>query len=184
MLAPLPRDLALTPFKPSRWTLLVGPHALTPAILGSLIQLISAPASGGALTVLDCGRQFNAVLVARAARGRAELADRIHIQRAFMCDEVVNLIRRTPCGPAPILILDLLNTFCDENVQMGRRRFLLETCLRDLQRLSQGPGLAVSVHPPRDGSDAVPLFERLRSAAPEVLMYETPASAAQQLSLF
>ncbi len=101
-----------------------------------------------------------------------------------MCDEVANLIRRTPLGPAPVLILDLLNTFCDENVQIGRRRFLLETCLRHLQRLSAGPGLAVSVHPPRDGSDAIPLFERLRSAASEVLTYETPAPSAQQLRLF
>ncbi|OGO24872.1 MAG: hypothetical protein A2Y54_04910 [Chloroflexi bacterium RBG_16_51_16] len=178
-------DLSLTPFRPSRWTLLIGPHAMAPLILNSLIRLISSnPAGDGSLTVLDCGRQFNATIIARAAHGRAELADRIRIQRAFMCDEVANLIRRTPLGRAPVLVLDLLNTFCDENVQIGRRRFLLEGCLRNLERLSAGPGLAVSVHPPREGSDAIPLFERLRSAAPEVLTYETPAASAQQLRLF
>ncbi len=172
-------------FHPARWTLLIGPHALAATILDSLVRLIPASPHGlGTLTVLDCGRRFDATRIARAARGRAEIADRIHIQRAFMCDEVANLIRRTPGGEAPIVILDLLSTFCDENVQMGRRRYLLESCIRDLQRLSRGPGLAVSIHPPRDGSDALPLFERLRSAAPEVLAYETPAPAAQQLNLF
>ncbi len=52
----LPNDLALTPFKPSRWTLLIGPHAMAPVILNSLIRLISSPGDDGSLTVLDCGR--------------------------------------------------------------------------------------------------------------------------------
>lgn len=171
---------AIIELKPQRWILLIGPRAMAASILASLVRL----AGRGSLSVLDCGRQFDATVVARAARGRSELADRIQIQRAFMCDEAANLLKRTPSGQGPILILDLLNTFYDENVQMGRRRFLLESCIQQLERLSRGPGLAVSVHPPHDSSDAIPLFERLCSVAPEVLSYETPAPLSQQMRLF
>jgi hypothetical protein len=128
-------DLSLTPFRPSRWTLLIGPHAMAPLILNSLIQLISSnPAGDGSLSVLDCGRQFNATIIARAAHGRAELADRIRIQRAFMCDEVANLIR-APLGRAPSC--STCSTLCDENVQIGRR--FCWRRLRNLERLSAGP---------------------------------------------
>ena len=166
--------------KPHSWMLLVGPHSVSSTILTSLVHL----AHRRPLTVLDCGHQFDSTVVARIARGRVELVDRIQIQRAFMCEDATNLLKRTPTGSGPILILDFLNSFYDENVQIKRRRFLLEQCIQQLGRLSRGPGLAVSVHPPYDSSDAVPLFKRLYSASPKVLDYEAPAPAGQQLILF
>ena len=162
------------------WNLLILPRAHRSRMLIAAAYL----AERGPLTVLDCGRQYDASIVARAAHGRREIADRISIQRAFICYEAVKLVERTPTTKKPILILDFLSTFYDENVRMNTRKFLLETSLRNFQRLSCNAGLAVSVHPPPASPDALYLFERLQACASQILSYEMPIPNPRQAELF
>jgi hypothetical protein len=122
--------------------------------------------------------------VARAACGRGEIIDRVKIQRAFTCFEAVSLIEQLPIRKTPIVILDFLSTFHDENVKIQSRKFLLENSIRHFQRLSHGAGLAVSVYLPPASSDSIYLFERLQAATPQVSNYELPATTSAQLSLF
>jgi hypothetical protein len=138
------------------------------------------------LTVLDCGRQYDASIVARAAHGRKEVVDRIDVQRAFICSEVARLIRQTPAGKSPLLILDLLSTFCDENVALHKRRFLFASTVSHLKRLSRGAELAVSVQALPETQAAFPFFQRLCSIAPRLVRYQTAGSkqTSRQLSYF
>jgi hypothetical protein len=76
-----------------------------------------------------------------------------------------------------VLILDLLSSFYDENVRLQMRKFLLESTLLQLERLGRGAGLAVSVGTPPASPDLACLFERLHSAAPQVLTHAPPAAA-------
>lgn len=162
---------------PSQWNLIVSPSN------ERLLTAISYLAHTAGLIVLDCGRRFDSSLVARAARGRQEIIDRIKIQRAFTCFEAAKLVEQLPCGKTPLVILDFLSTFHDENVKAQSRRFLLETSIRHFQRVSRGAGLAVSVYAPPASPDSVYLFERLQAAAPQVSNYEAPAKTSAQLSL-
>jgi hypothetical protein len=132
--------------------------------------------------ILDCGRQYDASLVARAAHGRKEIMDRIGIQRAFICSETTRLIQQTPAGKRPVVILDLLSSFYDENVRMSTRIYLFGRILVHLERLSRGAGLAVIVPPPPSPSDY--FLNRLIDSAPRVLPYHIPPSNSQQLKLF
>jgi len=166
--------------RPGIWTL----HVLPQGHPRHLLVLAAKFAERSPLIVLDCGRQFDATIIARAAGGREEITDRIHIQRAFICSEVARLVQTTWMTAAPVLILDLLSTFYDENVRIRMRKYLLETILLHLKRMSRGAGLAVSVHLPPDASDSIQLFERLLSCAPQVLTYETPRPDSRQLDLF
>lgn len=161
-----------------QWNLILSPPRKR------LLIAISLLAHTADLIVLDCGRQFDSSVVARAARGRREIIDRINVQRAFTCHEAVKLLERTPGGGSPVLVLDFLSTFHDENVKMHSRAFLLETAIRQFHRLSRGAGLAVSVYPPPASPDSVHLFERLQSAAPHVSNYDVPVRPPAQLSLF
>jgi len=164
---------------PKRWNLLVLPAQHRNRLLAAAARL----ALRSPLTVLDCGRQFDPSIVARAAHGRAEVIDRINIQRAFICYEAVKLLEGTPTGNIPILVLDFLSTFYDENVNVHTRTFLLETSIRHFQRLSQGAGLAVTIRPPSSRDD--PYFHQLlTSSAPGVSVHEARAFDPQQLSLF
>jgi hypothetical protein len=163
---------------PKLWNLIISPPRNR--LLAAIVYL----ACNAQITVLDCGRQYDSSIVARAAHGRTEIIDRIKIQRAFICHEAVKLLEQTPIGKTPILILDFLSTFYDENVRMSTRKFLLENSLRHFHRLSFGAGLAVSVYLPPASDEAIYLFERLQSAAPRVLTYESSSNTSSQLSLF
>jgi len=160
---------------PARWNLIIS---------ASPMQLLIATAylaHASELIVLDCGRRFDSSVVARAAWGRPEIIDRIKVQRAFICSEVVKLLEKTPSGKTPILIFDFLSTFYDENVKTHTRKFLLESSIQHFQRLSQGAGLAVTVQPPSSGDD---LYQRLYTSASQVSMYEARTPRTEQLSLF
>jgi hypothetical protein len=136
------------------------------------------------LTVLDCNRRYDPSVVIRAARGRMEITDRIQSQRAFICYEVAKLLQRTSTSKVPILVLDMLSSFYDENVPLNMRRFLLEDSILHLKRLSNGGGVAVFVQPPPVVSDSRCLFERLQSAASQVTTYIIEEAKATQPGLF
>jgi hypothetical protein len=169
-------------FLPQKWTL----HVVPPEYPKHLLISAAKFAHHSPLIVLDCGRQFDASIVARAAGGHKEITDRIFIQQAFICSEVTQLIQETPEGKTPILILDLLSTFYDENVKMHRRKFLLVNVLFHLRRLSRGAGLAVSVREVPATHESFRLFQFLRTFAPRVLNYEIPPAKdyTRQLSFF
>ena len=170
----------LLDLRAGHWNLHIWPHRHYEQLLAACAAL----AERGPLLVLDCNRRYNPAVVARAARGRAEITDRIQSQRAFICYEVVKLLQRTQAGRTPVLVLDMLASFQDENVQYRMRRFLLESSIAQLTRLSRGAGLAVFVQPPPAGGDSGPLFEHLQSAASQVLHYQVHAPEAEQLGLF
>ena len=170
----------LIDLRAGHWNLHIWPYRHYEQLLTACATL----AERGPLLVLDCNRRYNPAVVARAARGRPEITDRIHSQRAFICYEVVKLLQRTPTSRIPALVLDMLASFYDENVQLHMRWFLMENAILHLKRLSGGGGLAVFVQPPPAGSDSFPLFERFQSAASQVLTYQVQAPGLEQLGLF
>lgn len=136
------------------------------------------------LIVLDCNRRYDPSIVIRAARGRIEITDRIQSQRAFICYEVAKLLQRTRTSKTPILVLDMLASFYDENVALSMRNSLLEDSILHLKRLSNGGGVAVFVQPPPAQSDPLGLFKRLQSAAPKVSTYLVEEQKSMQPGLF
>jgi hypothetical protein len=172
----------LTDIRPGKWTLLVLARGMHAPLLTHLHRL----AERGPLTVLDGGNRFNAYLVARGARGRADLLERITVSRAFTCYQMLSLLETTTSLSRPVLVLDMLNTFYDESVRAHERRRLLTGCIAHLDRLSQPAGGAVTVHPPAVPSPAAIEFVRmLESHAADVwLPPSTALPAATPLRLF
>ncbi len=166
--------------RPHGWTLWILPRPMRHRLLIAAAQV----AHERPLAVLDCGRQFDATVVARAARGRLEVLERIQVQRAFTCFEAARLIELHASSPLPVLVLDLLSAFQDENVPFEQRRHLLAGTVQAFQALNRGAGLAVSVHPPPDTPEARWMLDQLRAAASQVLAYEAPAPTATQPGLF
>jgi hypothetical protein len=132
------------------WLLVVGPRAICPTLLALTARLAEA----GPVRVVDGGNRFNVYTVARAARGRSEVLNRITVSRAFTCYQVLTmlehasatLVAETADGglvpprlaraiPVPFIVLDLLSTFYDESVQAGERKRLLRACITHLERL-------------------------------------------------
>jgi hypothetical protein len=171
----------LTDIRPGRWTLLVLSREMRTPLLTGIARL----AERGPLTVLDGGNRFNAYTVARAARGRTELLERITLSRAFTCYQMLTLLETTPALPIPILALDLLNTFYDESVRVNERRRLLGSCITHLDRLSRPAGGAITVHPPAVPSPAaIEFVQMLQSHAADIWLRAQPPPAPLPLRLF
>jgi len=167
--------------KAGGWILLVGPRSLNPTMLDAVARL----GQRTPVRVLDGGNRFNAYIVARAARGRPETLDRISVSRAFTCYQVLSLLESTPATQVPFIVLDLLNTFYDESVQVGERKRLLRVCITHLERLEVAAAGAVSVHPPAVPSPAaVELLEMLQASAADTFFTQPDAPAAEPLRLF
>jgi hypothetical protein len=165
-----------------RWLLVVGPHSLNATMLTAIARL----GERGPVRVLDGGNRFNAYTVARAARGRPQVLNRITVSRAFTCYQVLSLLESTPAIQVPSILLDMLNTFYDESVHVGERKQLLRACILHLERLGGGYGGVISVHPPAVVSQAaVELLGMLRaSATVETFFIQPEAPAPEPLRLF
>jgi hypothetical protein len=163
------------------WIVLIGPRDLNTTMLIAIARM----GEGGPVRILDGGNRFNAYTVARAARGRPDVLNRITVSRAFTCYQVVSLLENTPAIPIPFVVLDLLSTFYDEAVQFGERKRLLQGCLMHLERLAAASGGVVSVHPPKLPSRAaVELLEMLQTSAVDTYFIQTAAPAPEPMRLF
>jgi hypothetical protein len=171
--------------KAGSWSLLVGPSSLNIRLLQGLAYLSAQDKP--TIHVLDGGNRFDGYALARAARGRTEVLNRITVARAFTCHQMLALLESTPASDGPFIILDLLRTFYDESVQAGERKRLLRGCLAQMQRLEQAGGGLASVHPPALPSPvAVELLGMVRAAATDTFFVQRAPEAAlpAQMRLF
>ena len=145
-------------------------------------------ALAGEVRVLDAGNWFEAHAIARLVRRQtADLEaalERVRVARAFTCYQVVTLLGETPASPDPTLVLDLLDTFYDENVSEVESRRLLDTSLGHLRRLSALAPVVVSARPPAAPAAArAVLVEVVEAAAHQVWTLELPPPPVLQLGL-
>ena len=180
---------------------------LAPRRVGRLLMntLAASLSLTGPALVLDGGNAFDAHGIARDVRYHTvEMVlamDRLKVSRAFTCYQIVAMLGAQTPGLQPVLVLDLLATFLDENVNLRERLRLLDQAIGYLQRLSTLAPLAVSVtasptpeaDPPvgwpvgQPGILAAPppsMMAMLEAAADEVVRYEYPPPAFQQARLF
>lgn len=191
----LPESLAAAP---GRLLLLAAPHAAAAPMLALSAELAHR---GRRVHVLDCGNRFNAYIVARRLRqlayhptpalpktsfwgeGKSDPLERITLQRAFSCYQVVALLEAQRAGSslpagetAPaLLVLDLLDSFYDETVPLVERRRLAQVAVASLRELVEGaaPGsgraVAVSLRPPPPGQVDSSGLQAILLAAADVL---------------
>ena len=135
--------------KPGDLVLHLAPHAGRQEMLA----LAAYCALQGGAVVLDGGNRFNAYEVAYALRRRTanlrQVLDRILVARAFTCYQLVTLCQQTPVGDKPCLVLDMLDTFEAEDIDLGERMRVLRLCLGQLERLRREAPVVVSLAPPK-----------------------------------
>lgn len=117
----------------------------------TMSALIAELALNGAVTVLDAGNRFMAYRIAQLIRRKSldveRISKRIFLRRAFTCYQVVSLLEGTHAFSHPHIILDLLQTFHDDQVSVPESRRLLDTCLKEINRLRFVAPIVVSLAP-------------------------------------
>ncbi len=175
-----------------------------------LVQL----ALDGPVRVLVGGNRYPGYAIHRLARRctsqLGQVLGHIQVARAFTCYQMLALLQQSCAATpsAPVVILDLLDSFSDQNVPAWERARLLHACAERLQRLAERAPLLISLRFPFSPEAAVwvSLLERaadciwqldpgpdptvvVRAAAPDPAAHpvvERPRAnaAAHQLRLF
>lgn len=185
-------DAALLPFSlplPPQLLLVIGNRAMSEKML----ELVAALALKQRVTLLDCGNQSNMYAVARAIRPFTSdpvgVMNRIRLSRAFTCYQVLAMLEAVSAVPPrePLVILDLLATFLDEDVKLKDSQRLLTRSIACLERLSQFAPVLVSLRPiPPISAARECLMEQLRASASAAWEepIPLPAGFGQQPALF
>ncbi len=170
-----------------RILLLVSPDALA----GSLFEMVARMALQGPLYVLDGGNTFQGYALARALRRHSPDIQtplrRVMLSRAFTCYQLAALLADGDFEPHPILVLDFLATFYDQDVRAPERRRLLQGCIRRLQALARRAPLAVWVRQRSTiPQEALPFLDMVQNAAGQVWCPPLPPALPkmQQAALF
>jgi hypothetical protein len=136
-----------------------------------MTALTARLACQGAVRLLDGGNSFDGYGLARALHQQTPqwqaALGRVSVARAFTCYQMTALLAQTETSPLPTLVLDLLDTFFDENALLSDRRRLLEQCLAHLRRLYQPAPVAVSASLPPPSEQAEMMVETLKAAVVE-----------------
>lgn len=160
--------------------LLIIPHEDRDAVLTLAARL----AGRGSLRVLDGGNSFNVHRLTRPLRRQTPHLEaalqRITIARAFTCYQMAALLSQAQALPVPTLVLSLLATFLDENVELEERLRLLQACLADLHRLRRSSPVIVTVWAGTDEK----MLAVLEDATDQVWRAELPPPVPEPPRLF
>ena len=191
------KQTALVPFitpTPGQIHLVVS-HSSTPE---KMLQFVSTVSLHQRLIILDCGNRSNMYTVAKLIRpftpDPVGILNRIHLSRAFTCIQVLAMLKSTlALAPQePLVIMDLLTTFLDEDLALPDARALLARSLDYIQGLSQHAAVVISMRPlPPLAQNRAVLEEDLRAFAGTIWedagpqpYSALPASTALQPALF
>jgi energy-converting hydrogenase Eha subunit H len=166
-------------------SLLVAPKV----VRGALMTMIAALAVSGCVYVIDGGNRFDGYALARALRRRTAdiqtALKQVWLSRAFTCYQMMAVLAELPPDGTPVIVLDMLATFLDENIAMKKRQRLLDNSLGLLRRISQEAPVAIWV---RLGStqniEEQTLLGPVLEAAHDIWEMETPERPDHQLPLF
>ena len=178
----------LLPLSPQHLHLLIHPH---PTSL--LLNLAANLAQRGPLTVFDGGNGFNIYTVAAALRRGGtnvqQALGRILVARAFTCYQMAALVCQAPIKAAapegaapqaaPLMVLDFLSTFQDENVPIGERKRLLKGCLPVLRQRCRSAPILVSIR-----QELPEFMSMLMEAADDIWQADPPQQQPVQGTLW
>ena len=176
------------PLQPKRF-LAIGSHALSERML----QLISALALRQSLVVLDCGNRSDMYAVAKLIRpytnDPVSVMNNIRLSRAFTCYQVLAMIQASSrqSQQQPLIVLDLLTTFLDGDVDLKDSQRLLAHCLILLEKISEAVPVLISTRQiPAIAEHRKPLLDQLKANV-DVCWEEPlllPDENERQLTLF
>jgi len=151
-----------------------------------MTMLTARLALTGQVRLLDAGNCFDGYGLARQLRQQTsywqQALERVSVARAFTCYQVETLLTESLSDLSPVLVLNLLDTFYDENVKLAERLRLLDISLAELRRLCRLASVAVSASQPKPGQPG-DLLEMLSVTAGQVWSYEEP-QPVEPLRLF
>jgi hypothetical protein len=134
-------------------------------------------------TILDCGFNLNPNIIINHLVEKhinpQNILDKTQIVRSFSCYQVQSTLESLKPANTPLIILFLLSTFDNEDINLTIRRRILSKCITSIKAY---PGSVLIFHYYRNIQKE--LFNTLRLAADTVLEIGLPPPELQPLRLF
>ncbi len=175
---------ALASTRPGQLWLLISPVR----ILEIERQLIPYLALQSPVHVIVGGQPYDVDGVMRGLRKLTpeapRLRERIRQRRAPTSFQMRALLKNTPETTDPVLVLNFLIRYFDEDDELWKSRYLLEDSIAELHRLSRRAPVVVTARPPlAKHTPYLALFDLLRGMTDRVVEFVAPAQP-RQLNLF
>ena len=171
--------------KTGKISLVVAPRT----VISSLMSMLAVLALRGQVIVVDGGNCFDGYALARTLRRSTHqlqaALERVSLSRAFTCYQMAAMLAKLPINGTPVIVLDMLATFLDENVNFTKRQRLLDNSLNLLRRISVGAPVAIwSRARTSPGEEDLQLLTPLLETAHDIWELEIPKVSVHQLPLF
>lgn len=113
-----------------------------------IFQPLATLACRGPLNVIDGGNHFNAYRLAKAIRAQgvdpAPILKQVFISRSFTCHQLAACLSLATSQSFPLIVLNLLATFQDENVSLHERKRLFTVCLSRLKQIARSSPILIT----------------------------------------
>jgi len=153
----------------------------------NITELIATLCLHGPLYVLAGSDWLPGYGLTRLIRHRTpevrQTLERVHIARAFTCYQLLDLIANLRPDGEPLLILDFLNTFLNDDIPLPVRFRVLRQCCGHLQRLAFRKLVIVLVQELKT-ENCEAFLSILAQSADEVLQIEAEPKRVCQPALF
>jgi len=114
-----------------------------------LMQPLATLAQRAPLKVIDGGNHFNAYRLAKAIRAQGvdptPILKQVYVSRSFTCHQLAACLASVSTQSFPLIVLDFLATFQDENVPLYERKRLFSACLTRLKQVAPCNPILVTV---------------------------------------
>lgn len=175
---------AITTSNPGELWLLVSPFR----ILEMEQIVIPLLALRGLVHIIVGGQTYDVDGIMRSLRKLtphvAAVRQRICQRRAPTAFQMRALLKNTPATCDPLIVLNFLVHYFDEDEQFWKSRYLLEDSLAELRRLSRMGPVVVTVRSPRTTElKYLGVLDRLREVTDRVIEF-VPWPAPQQMCMF
>ncbi len=146
-----------------------------------LLEVITQLALQAHIRVIVGGNRFDAHQLARIIRRHTvhvdQTLERIHLARPFTCYQVLTLLEQ-PQATTPLVVLDMLSTFYDDNISKADSIRLVRTAVTHMCQFGELVPILVTLRPPPT-PERQELTELIQDAADYVYIYDPPRTPVQ-----
>jgi hypothetical protein len=153
----------------------------------SKTDLIATLILNGPLFVVSGDEWLPAFLLPRIVRGQTtevkEIMNRLRAVRASTCYRLFDSLANIPSRGEPILVMDFLHTFYNEDIPLRTRLFRLRECCRELKRLAFYRPVIVMTQE-MESEDYKKFIPALHSITDKTFILDSESETIKQPALF
>jgi hypothetical protein len=119
------------------------------------------------------------VLLGRRVIDIYTILNQIKVSRAETCYQMLDALQKTPGDSTPLIVMELLSSFYDENLSSEEVTGVLNSCVAAIIRLSKSTPIIITADPDTRRPHLIDLLYKLADGVVEMVPNDEPKDKAQ-----